>query len=146
MFRGRFVHTMDAKGRLSIPTGYRTEILRRSDRAPIIMNLENCLALYPYEDWVKMEQDLSNLSALDPEVQAFQRFLISGSDECPIDNQGRILVPAYLRELAALDREITLAGVGPRIEIWDKTRFDEDLESTRGSYSEISKRISQLGL
>jgi MraZ protein len=146
MFRGRFVHTMDAKGRLSIPMGYRTEILRRSDRAPVIMNLENCLALYPYEDWVKVEQELSNLSSLDPEVQKIQRFLISGSDECPIDNQGRILVPAYLREHAALDREITLAGVGPRIEIWDKTRFDEDLESTRGSYNEISKAISKLGL
>jgi MraZ protein len=137
---------MDAKGRLSIPTGYRTEILSRSERPPILTNLLSCLALYPHEDWAKVEKELSDHSSLQPEVQALQRFLISGAVECPIDNQGRILVPAYLREHAVLDREITLAGVGPRIEIWDKTRFDDDLESTRGSYNEISKAISQLGL
>jgi len=146
MFRGRFVHTMDAKGRLSIPTGYRTEILRRSERPPILTNLSGCLGLYPHEDWIKVEQELLDHPSLQPDVQRLQRFLISGAVECPIDNQGRILVPAYLREHAALDREITLAGVGPRIEIWDKTRFDDDLESTRGSYNEISKAISQLGL
>jgi len=137
---------MDAKGRLSIPTGFRAELQRQSKCAPILTNLRDCLALFPFEDWERLEQQLCSGSQLQPEFQALQRFLISGAVECPIDSQGRILVPLQLREYAELNRDVTLAGVGPRIEIWDKARFDQDLNATKSHYNEISKVISQIGL
>ena len=120
MFRGRFVHTLDSKGRVSIPSGFRLELQRRSERAPILTNADQCLLLYPYEDWCDFEQRIVGLSSFDPDVQAFARMMISGASECPIDAQGRILVPPVLREHARLEREAMIAGVGPRIELWDR--------------------------
>lgn len=122
------------------------ELQRRSDRAPILTNWLECLALYPFEDWVEIEGRLGRGAPLQPEVQAFQRFLVSGAVECPIDAQGRILIPPHLREHAKLERESTIAGVGPHIEIWDKARFDADLARTRARFGEISAQVAKLGL
>ncbi|HME70933.1 MAG TPA: division/cell wall cluster transcriptional repressor MraZ, partial [Myxococcota bacterium] len=72
--------------------------------------------------------------------------MVSGALECPIDSQGRILVPPYLREHAALDRDVTIAGVGKRIELWDKSRFDQDLAMTKARIGEISAAVRQFGL
>ncbi len=146
MFRGRFVHTIDAKGRMSIPAGFRTEMQNRSENPPILTNLMACLALYPHEDWLEVEKRLAEASQLQPEVQSIQRFLVSGAVECPVDGQGRIIIPQYLREHASLERDVTIAGVGPRIELWDKTRFDQDLATTQDRYHEISSVVAGLGL
>jgi MraZ protein len=145
MFRGRFVHTMDSKGRVSIPSGFRLEFQRRSDRAPILTNADRCLLLYPYEDWCEFEQRIVGVSAFDPDVQAFARMMISGATECPIDAQGRILVPPVLREHAHLERETMIAGVGPRVELWDKSRFDAEMTKTQARYDEISSAMAKLG-
>lgn len=146
MFRGRFVHTIDAKGRMSLPAGFRSEMQARSEKPPILTNLLNCLALYPHETWLEVENRLAQASQLRPEVQSIQRFLVSGASECPVDGQGRISIPQYLREYAALEREVTIAGVGPRIEFWDKARFDQDLAATQDRYHEISSVVASLGL
>jgi MraZ protein len=145
MFRGRFVHTMDSKGRVSIPTGFRVELARRSERAPILTNSDQCLVLYPYEDWCDYEEQIVGRSSFDPDAQAFARMMISGASECPIDAQGRILVPPVLRELARLERQAVIAGVGPRIELWDKARFDADLQKTQARFPEISSAMAKLG-
>jgi MraZ protein len=70
--------------------------------------------------------------------------MISGAAECPIDAQGRILVPPVLRKHAGLEREATIAGVGAKIEIWDTTRFDANLQKTRARFFEISSAVSKL--
>jgi MraZ protein len=70
--------------------------------------------------------------------------MLSGATECPIDKQGRVLVPQYLRDHAGIEREVTIAGVGPRIEFWDKSRFDADLLKTQARLSEISSKMSGL--
>jgi len=145
MFRGRFVHTMDSKGRVSIPSGFRVELQRRSERAPILTNADEYLVLYPYEDWCQYEQQIVGRSSFDPDAQAYARMMISGASECPIDAQGRILVPPVLREYARLEREAIFAGVGPRIELWDKVRFDANLQKTQARYLEISSAMAKLG-
>ena len=145
MFRGRFVHTVDTKGRVAIPASFRTELGRRSDRPPILTNMVDCLALYPYDDWEKLEERLVSVDPFMLEGQDLQRFMISGAADTPLDAQGRILIPPYLREHAKLEREVTLAGVGPRIEIWDKTRFDEQLARTQERFPEISQQVSRSG-
>jgi len=142
MFRGRFVHTIDSKGRMSIPSGFRAELEHRSDRAPIVTTSFECLHLYPYEDWREVERRIIENATEDADYQAYTRLMLSGAAECPIDKQGRMLVPPILRDHAGLDREVIIAGVGPRIEIWDKDRFDENLKQTQARYPEISSKVA----
>jgi MraZ protein len=142
MFRGRHTHTIDAKGRVSIPTAYRTEITMRSEKASILTNDKGCLALYAYEDWVEIEENLAAQSQVRPETKSYIRFVVSGATECSFDSQGRILVPQHLRDHAHLEREVTIAGVGPRIEIWDKTLFDQDLQRTVARFDEIATVVA----
>ncbi len=145
MFRGRFVHTMDSKGRVSIPPVYRAELHRRGEQAPFLTNSNECLLLFPHEDWFEFEAQIVGSSSFDPDVLSFGRMMISGASECPIDAQGRILVPPVLREDARLEREVVIAGVGARIEIWNKASFDADLQKTRARYLEISSVMAKLG-
>jgi MraZ protein len=141
MFRGRHDHSIDTKGRLSIPTGFRQEILRRSERPPVLTNYKNYLALYPYEDWLVIEQNLMAKSKLQPDVLAYTRFVISGSTECPIDSQGRILVPPALREHAQLEKKVTIAGVLDCIEIWDTKLFETTKLETMSRLEEIQVSV-----
>ncbi len=138
MFRGRFVHTIDSKNRMSLPVGFRTELQRRSDQPPILTNAHQCLELHPYEDWQRFEERIVGIATIDPRAQALARMMVSGAVECPIDRQGRILVPQHLREYAGLEREVTVAGVGPKIELWNSARFEANLIQTQARYEEIS--------
>lgn len=149
MFRGRFSHTIDTKGRVSIPSGFRVELQRRSERAPIVTNgvteAGECLWLYPYEDWCDFENRIVNLAPDNLDVQAYVRFMVSGATECPIDNQGRTLLPQFLRDYAKLQREVTIAGVGTRIELWNKSLFDEDQSRTQVNFQRIASAVTGLG-
>jgi MraZ protein len=145
MFRGRAVHTIDAKGRVSIPVGFRMELMRHGDRAPFLTQQPECLALYPFEAWREIERELEGSSPLAPEVRDLQRYLISGAEECPVDRQGRITIPPHLRVHAGLDKEVTIAGVGPRIEIWDRVRFDQALARTQAQFDALASAVARGG-
>jgi len=149
MFRGRFSHTIDAKGRVSVPSGFRAMLQSSSDQAPIVTNgLTNageCLWLYPYEIWSRYEDRLAELPPDNLKAQRYVRFMVSGATECPIDNQGRSLLPGFLREYAKLDREVTIAGVGKRIEIWNKAKFDDDQSNTQAHFQRIASVVADLG-
>ena len=136
------MHTIDAKNRMSLPAGFRQELARRSDRPPILTNSHECLDLYPYEDWLEFEEQIVGIASVDPEAQAYARVLISGASECPVDKQGRILVPPHLREHAGLVREVTVAGVGPKIELWDNARFEKNLNQTQARFAEMAQSVA----
>jgi MraZ protein len=148
MFRGRFFHTIDAKGRVSIPSGYRLDLQSSSEQAPIVTNAVTesgeCLWLYRYEDWCSYESRLVDLAPDDLDVQAYVRFMVSGATECPIDSQGRTLLPAFLREYGKLGREVTFAGAGKRIEIWNKSLFDENQARTQENFQRIASVVAGL--
>ena len=148
MARGRSAHTMDAKGRISIPTGLRMELQVEKDRPPFLTNLADCpaLGLYAHDYWLEIERRLETMSQIQPEVQSFRRLYISGAVEAPIDAQGRVLIPQHLRDHAGLQREVIVAGVGTRVEIWDKARFDEEIQRTRDRSQEISSVLAELGV
>ena len=148
MARGRFTHSMDDKGRVSIPAVLRTELQEQDERPPILTNLVDCPAvgLFSHDRWLEIEERLANKSQMQPEIASLQRMLVSGAVEAPIDGQGRILIPQHLRDHASLDRELTIAGVGRRIEIWDKSRFDEELTAIRQRGREVSSVAADLGL
>jgi MraZ protein len=119
-----------------------------SDQAPIVTNgLTNagkCLWLYPYEAWRKYEDRLAEQPPDNLKIQRYVRFMVSGAIECPIDNQGRTLLPAFLREHAKLGREVTIAGVGTRIEIWNKSLFDENQSRTQENFQRIASVVAGL--
>jgi MraZ protein len=139
------LHTIDAKGRVSLPAEFRSELQRRSDRPPILTNMLDCLALYSRDAWDAYEDRLSSVDSFRLEGHELQRFMISGATECAPDSQGRILIPQYLREHAMLDKDVTIAGVGSRIEIWDRQRLANDLSRTQARFREISTEVSKIG-
>ena len=142
MFRGRYLHTIDAKNRMSLPAGFRSELQRRSDHPPILTNAFQCLELHPFEDWQQFEERIVGIATIDPQAQALARMMVSGAVECPIDRQGRILVPQHLRDYAGLERDVTVAGVGPKIELWNSARFEANLIQTQARYEELAMSLA----
>lgn len=143
MFRGRHEHSIDSKGRLSIPAGYRMELQGSSDHAPILTADEECLRLYPYDDWCEHERQIVARAAIDPNARDYVRLVISGAVEAPVDKQGRILVPQYLRDHAQLERDVTLAGVGLTVELWDTSRLRKHLNQTQANFRRISHELAE---
>ncbi len=143
-FRGRFNHTLDNKGRVSIPTGFRMEIQRLGgDRAPILTRGKDHLRLYPAETFDDIEQSLSTKSSLNPHVEKLQRFMIGDCIPCAIDAQGRITIPALFRDFADLAGKITLSGVLEKIEIWNPDRFEAAQMRTLDNLDEIQIAVDQ---
>ena len=124
MFTGSFFHFMDNKGRVSIPARYRELLQERQDRQVILTNFDGYLLAFPQSEWVKIEGKLGDLALFRKDLRAFQRFLISGVEECPLDRQGRVLITQNLRDYAKLSREVTLVGAVRCFEIWDRVTYE----------------------
>lgn len=148
MARGHIHHVLDSKGRVAVPQGYRMELQAQDQRAPILMLLidQPALGLYARNRWELIEERLESMSQVQPEVQAVRRMLVSTAVDSPFDGQGRILIPPDLRELAGLGRDVTFAGVGARVEIWSKERYEGEIRATRERAHEIATIAAQLGL
>lgn len=145
MFQGRFVHQIDAKGRVSIPAGIRMELSRRSQLAPTLTIRPDHLALFAHEDFQAFADRLMSVDPLNLQGQELARFFIAHSEACAPDTQGRILIPGHMREHAQLEKEVVIAGVGNWIEIWDRRRFEDGHQRTLARFSEISAEVSRLG-
>lgn len=123
MFMGEYNHTIDAKGRLIIPARFR-EIL--GERFVLTKGLDGCLSIYPIEEWETFEKKLRTLPLNDKNARKFSRFFVAGAAMCELDKQGRILVPATLREFAGLDKDVVLTGNLNTIEVWSKAKWNEN--------------------
>lgn len=145
MFRGRFEHAIDTKGRTSIPSKFREVLATNYDERLIVTNFDNCLWAYPYAEWQQIEQKVAALPQFREDVKALQRFFISAATECPIDKQGRLLIPPTLREYAALDKDIVLVGMTKRVEIWSKERWLSEFDKAQ-KMAANSANMSDLGL
>jgi MraZ protein len=124
MFTGSYFHFMDNKGRVSIPHRYREIMQERQDRQLILTNFQSYILAFPQSEWLKIEAKLAEQPLFRKPVRDFQRFLISGVEECPLDRQGRILIPTNLRDYAKLSREVALVGAVRCFEIWDRQAFE----------------------
>ncbi len=144
MFLGTHTHTIDTKGRVSIPAEFRMEIQLRSENASILTNDQDCLSLYPYHDWMEFSEKLALASQIQPEVQKVQRFFSAGAAKAPFDSQGRILIPQHLREHAQLERDVVIAGVGRKVEIWNKDLFARDRKEIYGKFDQIRSVVAGL--
>ncbi|MEG1848348.1 MAG: division/cell wall cluster transcriptional repressor MraZ [Lachnospiraceae bacterium] len=141
MFMGEYNHTIDAKGRLIIPSRFR-EIL--GEEFVITKGLDGCLFVYDNKEWTVFEEKLKSLPLTNKDARQFARFFLAGAASVEVDKQGRILIPSVLREFGELDKDIVLLGVASRIEIWSKERFDGS--TTYEDMDEIAKHMEELGL
>ncbi len=138
MFRGRYEHTMTDKGRVSIPAKFR-EICREKygEETFVITNFDKCLVAYPLKEWNEIERRVSELPQFKQEVISFLRYLMGGAVDCPLDGQGRVLIPQSLRNHARIDKELIMIGMLTRIEIWSREVWEEE-EQAR-AYDEFKK-------
>jgi MraZ protein len=126
MFRGANRISLDAKGRLAVPTRYRARIEERCDNQLIItVDRDRCLLLYPFPEWEEIERRFSRLPTLDRQARRLQRLMIGHATEVEPDAQGRILLPKELREFGAIDRQVMFIGQGNKFEIWDEEHWNE---------------------
>ena len=109
----------------------------------MLVNQKDHLALFPAEEWAKEEQGLLEMSRLNPDAQRLRRFFATGSAPCPIDSQGRILVPGFLRDHAGLEKNVIVAGVLERVEIWSPSRFEESQSTTVYGLEDIQRAVDQ---
>jgi len=143
MFLGEYQHSLDNKGRITIPARFREEL---GETFIATKGLDNCLFLYPMSEWKSVEQKLKSLPFTRGDVRAFVRFFFAGACECETDKQGRILLPAGLREYAGIDREVVIIGVGNRVEVWSEENWRGYSQNAGASYEEISEKLVELGL
>ena len=141
MFMGKYNHTIDPKGRLSIPSKYR-EVL--GDEFVVSKGMDGCLYVYANDDWKVFEGKLASLPLMSEEARQFARFFLSGAQYVTVDKQGRILMPQDLRDFAGLEKDVVLAGMGGRIEIWSLERWNANSESV--DIGAISQGMMNLGL
>lgn len=146
MFRGRFEHSIDTKGRVSVPSKFREVLATKFDERLVLTNFDNCLWAYAVAEWQKLEEKIAGLPQLREEVKALQRVFISAATECPIDKSGRILIPPTLREYAAIDKDVVLVGMVNRIEIWSKERWSTVFGEALTSLSSMGGKLADLGL
>ena len=141
MFRGKFDHTLDDKGRVSLPVKFR-EILRKFNDAVVITTFDGCLYIYPQDEWTKFEEKIDQLPTGEREVRNFQRYILAHATECSVDKQGRILIPNSLRSVAHLEKDVVIAGRVKHFEIWNKELFDQTIAQAQNN--EPGKHISGI--
>jgi len=143
MLIGEYTHTIDAKKRLAIPAKMRREL---GARAVITRGLDNCLFIFPLKEWQKLVEKLSNLPIGQKDTRGFSRLMLSGASEVDLDSLGRVLVPDYLKNYAQLKKNIIIAGVYNRLEIWDKARWDMFKKESEKEVDNMAERLGQLGV
>ncbi len=146
MFRGRFEHGIDDKGRVSIPSRFREILTTNFDERLIVTNFDGCLWAYPVAEWLKIEERVSALPQFKPEVKALQRVFISAATECSIDKQGRILLPPTLRDYAGIEKNLVFVGMTKRLEIWSVERWNKIFNESQTSLEGLSDKLADLGL
>jgi MraZ protein len=146
VFRGRFEHTIDEKGRLSIPSKFRELLSARGENELVLTDFDSCLAAYPKDEWRVLEEKMKQLSMIQKDVRNFLRLFYSSATEVPLDPQGRILIPPQMRERARLDREVVLLGLLNKIEIWDKESWEDFMARSAGTFEEVASKLVELGI
>jgi MraZ protein len=141
MFMGEYQHTIDDKNRLIIPSKFREGL---GDKFVMTKGLDNCLFVYPLEEWEKLEQKLKALPFTKSDARAFVRFFFSGASECELDKQGRVLVPQVLKDHAQIKKDVVIIGVSSRVEVWSKEVWERYSQEAQQDYEVIAENLTDL--
>ena len=145
-FRGRSEHSLDGKGRLNIPTRFREVLRTQYDERLMVTPWNRCLKVYPVQQWEKMEIQLLAHLQDQPDMKKMIRYMIGGVVECPLDKQGRILLPPKLREEGGINREVVITGVMTYFEILDKQTWEADNKPTVADFANFEVSLLKSGL
>ena len=143
MFIGEYSHNLDDKGRVAVPVKFRTML---KGGAVVTKGLDGCLFLYTKKEWQELAIKLSKLPIGPANTRAFSRSMLAGAMEVDFDNQGRIMLPEYLRKFAGLKKKLIIAGLYNRLEIWDETIWNKYKQGTEAKSADIAEALGELGV
>ena len=143
MLIGEYEHSLDAKGRLIMPAKLRDDM---GEKFILTTGLDGCLFGFSMSEWEKFEDKLKALPITNKNARNFVRFFLSGATECELDKQGRFLISSNLRNVATLEKEVVIIGVGTRIEIWNKDKWEEYNSEENISADDIAENMTMLGI
>ncbi len=147
MFRGRFYHTIDPKGRLSIPSKFRDALGEEyQEKRLVLVPNDHCLEVHPFREWERIEEKVKALPQMDPNVQKFNRLYISQAADVTLDAQGRIQLTPEYRKRAALVKDVVLVGGVGKFEIWNRERFEEYERANQPELPSLFEKISSRGV
>ena len=150
MFRGSFEHTIDSKGRLSIPARFREVLLGRGDDRIVITNFvindHRCLDVYPLDEWLRLEEEIRKRPKFDRRMVLFQNYYLGGACECQVDPQGRILVPPLLRKYANLKRDVIVVSALEKFRVWDTEAWKKIFAEAEEKLLQDPDFLGDLGL
>jgi len=143
MFVGEYKHSVDEKGRIAIPSKFRSSL---KGGAVVARGLDNCLFLYSMSEWKKLAEKITKLPIAKATSRAFSRHVFAGAMDVKVDKQGRIVLPDYLRKFAKVDKKAVLAGLYDRIEIWDESEWERYGKANESKSVEIAEEMGELGI
>ena len=144
MFIGEYNHNLDSKGRLAVPAKFR--ILLKGG-AVVTRGLDNCLFLYPKKEWIKVAEKLASLPTIsNPQARAYARATLGGAMNVDFDSQGRIILPEYLRNFAALSKKAVVVGLYDKLEIWDEENWEKYRTKAEQENNSIAESLGELGI
>ncbi len=143
MLIGQYKHTIDNKKRLALPVKFRGEL---GVKVIITKGIENCLVVYTEKEWEVMSQKLGSLPVSQGEARSFARHLLASAMDVALDKLGRILIPDYLKEYAGLKKNVTIAGLSNRLEIWDEQKWISYTKNAEKGVEEIVSKLGPLGI
>ncbi|MFH1233712.1 MAG: division/cell wall cluster transcriptional repressor MraZ [Patescibacteria group bacterium] len=143
MFIGEYNHNLDDKGRLAVPVKFRI-LLKHG--AVVTKGLDNCLFLYAKKEWLELAKKLSKLPINQANPRAFARLMLAGAMDVDFDNQGRIMLPEYLRKFAGVKKKVIIAGLYNRLEIWDEDNWNKYKAGAEEKSVDIAEALGELGV
>ena len=143
MLIGEYQHTVDEKGRMAVPVKFRSLLSRGG---VVTKGLDNCLFLYPRTEWGKLVTKIAGLPIAKSNTRAFSRLMLAGAMDVELDGQGRVGIPEYLRKFAGLGKQVVVAGVYNRLEIWDAEKWETYKQQTESKSNEIAEALGGLGV
>ena len=143
VFLGDYQHTLDAKGRVSLPSKFRQAM---TGKLVIAKGFEECLYVYPADEYARFVERLLGRDDFDPRFRKVRRFFTAGAVETELDAAGRVTVPPHLREYARLSRDLSVTGNGNRIEIWDAETWNGYSRATADQVEDFAKELADAGL
>lgn len=151
MFRGIYEISLDTKGRLSVPAKLRAIFEEQSQRQVVLTaDLDRNLLIYPLSEWEVAEAKLVQLSSTDRRARLIKQLYLAHACECEIDGTGRVLIPPMLRKFASLEKKVVLSGMGNKLELWDRSRWDDmhnqGIEELLGEGFDLGEELGTLSI
>lgn len=143
MFIGEYKHSVDDKGRLAIPMKFRKDL---KGGAVVTRGLDNCLFVYSMSEWKKLAEKVSALPFNQADSRAFSRFMLASAMDVEVDKQGRVVLPEYLRMFAGINKDVVVAGLYDRVEVWDVDAWESYKAKTEKDSNAIAERMGNLGV